>query len=95
MGKEYRDGSVRQCLFGEKMETHCSPPQKGSKPCLDRAGSLVQLKPGRLFGGLDMLIKEGSEGGVQSRENTEEIPQSNGGGFAQERKMAHPKTASK
>lgn len=32
------------------METHGSPPLKGSKPGLDRAGSLVQLKPGRLFG---------------------------------------------
>ena len=35
---------------GEETETHCSPPQKVSKPGLDRAGSLVQPKPGRLFG---------------------------------------------
>lgn len=35
---------------GEETETHCSPFQKVSKPGLAWAGSLVQPKPGRLFG---------------------------------------------
>lgn len=43
-----------------------------------------------------MLIKEGNEGGgkAQSRENTEVIPQNSRGGFAQVRKVAHPKAVS-
>lgn len=43
-----------------------------------------------------MLIKEENEGEgkAQSRENTEVIPQINRGGFAQMRKVTHPKAVS-